>query len=249
MVRRQHDSVRELTGPGSAFLHTGSSSFGLADARSIERSFVATGRRLREDLLRLVAGLESGSLSVQGFVNGARSSIKLHYYTAYSLGAISVFPFYTVTDRDIRILDDELNEETGFLKQFASDLSSGRLDLDPVRRAGLYLLALRGIFERGRLEAMPPGPYRWRLGITEHCLSCIQASLEGPYQRDQFAGLGLPVIPGTPGDGSVCDGLTRCGCRYELESGVPVPNQDLAERLRGQLLEVAYGASSVAQGA
>jgi hypothetical protein len=151
---------------------------------------------------------------------------------------MSIFPFYTMTDRDVRILDEELSEETGFLKQFGSDLASGRLDLDPTVRSGLYLLALRGIFERGRLEAMPPGPYRWRLGITEHCLECQMAEINGPYQRDRHSGLGLPPVPGAPGDGSVCLGLTRCGCTIVLASGIPLPNEDLAERMRGLLLEV-----------
>lgn len=199
---------------------------------------MAAGRRLRSDLLYLADGVASGSLNVRRFTRATRGVIFREYFIVYSLGAISVYPFYTLTDRDITILNEELASETGFLREFGRDLSTGHLVLDPIARARLYLLALRGIFERGRLEAMPAGPYRWRLGITEHCSQCVFASQAGPYQRDRFSGLGLPTIPGAPGDGSVCQGLTRCGCTVELDTGVPVPNANIAERLRGLLLEV-----------
>jgi hypothetical protein len=151
---------------------------------------------------------------------------------------MSIFGFYTLTTRDMNILDEELDSETGFLRKLAADTASSQLDLLPVSRAGLYLLALRGIFERGRLEAMPQGPYRWRLGPTEHCFECIQASLSGPYQKDRYGGLGLPSLPGYPSDGSVCLGFTRCGCTIALQSGIELPNEDLSRRLRGRLLEV-----------
>lgn len=249
MVRSPHDSVRGLTGPGSAFLHTGSLSFGLAESRIIERSFLAAGRRLREGLLHLGNDLAAGDIGLQGYLNRAHSLIRAVYFTTYSLGAISVFPFYTTTETDIGILDDELDSETGFLRRFGRAILRDRLDLSLVARTNLYVLALRGIFERGRLEAMPNGPYRWVLGNAEHCVECSYAAFNGPYQKNSRSGLGLPPIPGVPGDGRVCLGLTRCGCSYELESGVPVPNQDLAYGLRSLLLsEVVNGSSSVASG-
>jgi len=247
MVRRAHEpGIRELTGPGSAFLHPGSSSFGLADGGQLERSFVALGRRVRSDLIRLADDLGSGTIGVSGYVNRARATIRTGYFTAYSLGAISIFPFYTITDRDIAVLDRELDEETGFLRKFASDIRSGHLDLNPTRRSGLYLLALRGIFEVGRVAALPAGPFSWKLGDQEHCVSCVEASVDGPYQKTRYSGLGLPELPGAPGDGSVCLGLTRCGCRIVMANGTPLPNQDLADRMRGLLLEVMNGFSGAA---
>jgi len=243
MVRNRHDSFSSFRRPFAPFLQPTSDSFGTFDGRDIERSFLAASRRLRRDLLRLTDGVASNSISVQRFINSSRAVIRRAYFVTYALGAISVFPFYTLTDRDIRILDEELSQETGFLRQFGKDLASNAVALDPIQRSRLYLLALRGIFERGRLEAMPPGPYRWRLGNTEHCLECQRAAFEGPYQRERTSGLGLPVLPGAPGDGSVCLGLTRCGCRIELASGIPMPNEELANRMRGLLLEVAHGSS------
>ena len=248
MGRSQRDSFDRFRTPSAPYLNIGSDSFGLADGRAIERSFVDAGRRLRSELLRLNDLLGRGSITVQGYVVSARAAVRTAFFHAYSLGAISVFPFYTMTDRDVRILNEELSSETGFLRSFGRDIARGHLHLDPVQRSGLYLLALRGIFERGRVEAMPPGPYRWQLGITEHCSECMDAAVRGPYQRDQYSGLGFPALPGSPGDGSVCLGLTRCGCRIGLANGTPVPNQELAERLRGRLLEIAYGSRATAEG-
>lgn len=247
MAQSRHD-YQSLRTAGAPYLHTTSYSFGLADGRSIERSFMASGRWLNSSLVRLVDDLASGAISVSGFTNKATAVIFRAYYNAYSLGAISIFPFYTMTDRDVRILNEELDQESGFLRAFARDIASNRLILDPVIRSRLYLLGLRGIFERGRVEAMPPGPYRWRLGITEHCWECSRAADVGPYQRDRTSGLGLPPLPGAPGDGSICLGLTRCGCRIELASGIPLPNEDLADRLRGLLLEVVNGPGTTASG-
>jgi len=247
MAPSRHD-YQSLRKPGSAYLHTTSFSFGLSDREQLERSFLATGRWLNSSLLHFVDDLAAGAISVSGFTNRATAVIFRAYYNAYSLGAISIFPFYTMTDRDVRVLNEELIQESGFLRSFGNDVASRRLVLDPVSRSRLYVLALRGIFERGRVEAMPPGPYRWRLGITEHCIECYRTAESGPYQRDRQSGLGLPSLPGAPGDGSICLGLTRCGCRIELASGIPLPNEDLAERLRGLLLEVVSGPRTVASG-
>lgn len=238
MARSPRDSFRSLTGPGAPYLHPSSVSFGSADAGAIERSFVDVAGRFHRELLSLTASLASGSIALPGFYVRSRTAIRVAYFTAYSLGAISIFPFYTITDRDIGILNDELNEEIGFLRKFAADITHDRLGLDLVSRAGLYLLALRGIFERGRLKAMPTGPYRWRLGIEDTCVECVRASLGGPYQRSRRDHLGFPTLPGSPGDGSVCLGLTRCGCTITLASGIELPNADLVDRLRSLLTSV-----------
>lgn len=247
MVRSRND-YGTFRRPRAPYLQPSSDTFGLADVGELERAFRATAQTLQRRLLRLVADLRSGRIGVSRFTNAATAAVFNAYFKAYSLGAISVFPFYTLTDRDIMLLNEELFDEHRFLKAFADDIVTTRLVLDPTTRSRLYLLALRGIFEKGRVEAMPPGPYRWRLGITEHCIECYNAALNGPYQRDRYSGLGLPTLPGSPGDGSVCLGLTRCGCTIELASGIPMPNEELAQRLRGLLLEVVNGPRTATAG-
>lgn len=248
MARNPHDSFREFRRPDAPFLQTTSDTFGIVDARYITRSVLANGRRLRSQLLHLANDLTSGTISLQGYIDSSRAAVRMAYFATYALGAISVFPFYTLTETDIRTLDYELDNETGFLRRFGSDIVHSSMALGLIPRTNLYVLALRGIFERGRLEAMPAGPYRWRLGITDHCLECSQAALGGPYQKNSQSGLGLPVIPGVPGDGRVCLGLTRCGCYYELASGISIPNEDISHDLRsGLVLEVVNGSSGVAQ--
>lgn len=241
-------SFREYQRPDAPFLQPSSDSFGLVDGRFIERSVVVTSRRLHSQLLHLGTSLSRGDIPLSRYINRSRGAVRVAYFTTYSLGAISVFPFYTLTDADVRILDYALNSEVGFLSAFGRDIFHDQLVLSRKTRTSLYVLALRGIFERGRLEAMPPGPYRWRLGITDHCQDCVRTALNGPYQKSSSSGLGLPVIPGTPGDGRVCLGLTRCGCSYELASGVSVPNEEISQHLPRLLMEVVNGSSTVAQG-
>jgi len=142
-----------------------------------------------------------------------------------------------VTQRDVRIISRHVDGEADFLRQFGYDLQRGTTVMDPVVRAGLYLRSLRGIFELGRVEAIP-GPYDWDLADTEHCEPCIEAAAGGPYQREPFSGLGYPPLPGIPGDGSVCRGLTRCGCTLQLAGGSFTPNADLQERIRDLLASV-----------
>jgi hypothetical protein len=208
---------------------------------------LANARQLREALSSELDSLVSGNVTLARFLTRAAGAVRDSYFIAYALGAISIFPFYTLTDRDIMVLEEELREERTFLRAFAREVQQGNLIMDPTTRSRLYVLALRGIFERGRVEAMPPGPYRWRLGITEHCIECSVAAIGGPYQRDQYSGLGLPELPGAPGDGSVCLGLTRCGCSVELTTG-PLPGQELSDLLRADLWELIGGGSSVYTG-
>jgi hypothetical protein len=180
--------------PDAPHLQLGSDSFG--GGVDLRRAFLANARQLRDNLSNELDSLASGHVNVSQFLSRATRAVRDAYFVAYSLGAISVFPFYTLTDRDVALLEEELREERTFLRAFAREVRNGNLIMDPFSRARLYVLALRGIFERGRVEAMPVGPYRWSLGITEHCIECSVAALGGPYQRDRFSGLGLPELPG-----------------------------------------------------
>lgn len=222
-----------------ALLQPTGDSFGRADGAFIRGVFVQSARRFRSDLLRLVDELAGGNLSSSGFALQAQRRVREIYLLVYSLGAQSVNPFHTVTHRDIQIVNRAISEEGPFLKQFARDIRGGFIVMDPTVRANLYLYSLRGVFELGRIEAIP-GPFDWILGDTDHCLPCVRASVEGPYQREAFSGLGYPVLPGIPGSGDLCNGLTRCGCVLRLTNNRLLPNADLQERMRGLLAEIVH---------
>lgn len=234
--------VRGVFTGSNSYLRTYSPSFGRVDGHLLLRTFGITARRLRHRLLHLVDDLAAGRLDVARFTKLANQSIRTEFGIAYSLGALSISPFHTLTIRDIRAIDSELTSERRFLRSFAQDIAGGKYVLDPVQRAGLYLQALRGMFEYGRINALPSGPYTWELGDTDHCIECISASLNGPYQRSRFEHLGLPVLPGVPGSGDVCRGLTRCGCFIRLE-GLPIPNENMQEEIRNVLAEVLHDTS------
>jgi len=219
-----------------ALLQPYSDTFGRVDGAFIARVFVAAARSFQRDLLSLVDDLGAGVIDLHGFTARSTRRVREVYLLVYSLGAQSINPFHTVTHRDVRIIDREIEGEGAFLKQFGRDITRHHVDLDPVVRAGLYIRALRGVFELGRLEALP-GPYEWELGDTDHCVPCLEASVGGPYQREKASGLGYPPLPGIPGSGSVCDGLTRCGCTLKLAGGITL-NMDLQDEIRDILASI-----------
>lgn len=227
---------------GNSYLQVSSPTFGRVDADLLIRSFELTARRLRNRLLHLVDDLASGRTDVHRFNLAAARLIRTEFGIAFSLGALSVDPFHTLTIRDVRVINDELEQERRFLRAFARDISTANLVLGSVQRAGLYLQALRGMFELGRIEALPDRPLTWALGPTEHCLDCQAASLGGPYQRTSYSHLGLPVLPGIPGSGDICRGLTRCGCQLKL-TNLPTPNEGIQLEVKYVLAELIHDSS------
>ena len=189
-----------------------SDTFGRVDHQFIRRVFRERARILASKLNSLIAQLRAGEISQRVFVRQSMSALQQAYYTVFSLGALSADPFHVITSDDVRAIQDELLGERKFLRSFSRDLRVGVLELAPDLRANLYLAALRGIFELGHISALPDRPYDWVLGDTDHCQPCVEAALGGPYKKDEDSRLNLPVLPGIPGSGEVCQGLTRCGC-------------------------------------
>lgn len=223
-------------------LRVDSRAFGRVDGPLLLRTFETTARRLRRRLLRLVDDLTAHRIDVSQFTRGADQVVRTEFGIAYSLGALSIDPFHVLTLRDIRVINAEFEQERQFLRAFGRDIAGGEFVLNPVQRAGLYLQALRGMFEMGRMHSLPEGPFVWQLGTTEHCLECLDASVGGPYQRTTYSGLGLPVLPGIPGSGDVCRGLSRCGCQIKLR-GLPIPNEQMQSEVKNVLVRVLHDTS------
>lgn len=208
------------------------------------RSEEAIVSRFRSIVRKLSLGFQSeinllteGSEGRRAFIRRTMRMLQVAYYEVYLLGTHSIDPFHSLTGDEIDEINSELLGERRFLQGFARDLGrSSVLELAPESRARLYLQALRGIFELGRLAALPGGPYDWILGDTDHCIPCLQASLSGPYRLERSL-LNLPVVPGIPGSGEICSGLTRCGCTLRLQ-GFEKPNESLQLQLRELISEV-----------
>lgn len=217
-------------------LYPGGSRYLPTPAGTLERSFLAATRRFRSELLHSLDGLARGNIDLERFLVQANSGLVRTFFTIYGIGVASIWPFHELTERDVSVVRRELFEQQRFLRSFGTDIARGFYVMNPEIRAGLYIRALRGIFELGRLEAYP-GPYVWVLGDTHHCLPCLAAATGGPYQKDENSHLGLPVLPGIPGFGDICNGLTHCGCTLR-SSTIDLPNTELAEKLRGLLNDV-----------
>lgn len=217
---------------GESFLSPVSDSFGFADRSYITKRFTIRARWLAGRLSQAIHELQSGSFGQRAFVRTTMGVLQKAYLEVFSLGALSVDQFHIVTPQELEAIQDELSGERTFLRSFARDISRGAFDLPPSIRARLYFAALRGVFEMGRVAALPAGPYDWILGDTDHCTPCLIAAQGGPYKKDRFSRLSLPVVPGIPGTGEVCQGLTRCGCTLRL------PNFPINETLQTQLRDI-----------
>ena len=232
-----------LSGPvpievdGEVYLSPISEHFGTADRQFIRRVFRERSQMLASRLASLIQSMSSGEMGSRAFVRQSMRALQQAYYTVFSLGALSVDPFHVITADDIRVLNDELLGERRFLQSFSRDLSRGTFEMAPQFRARLYLNALRGVFELGRMAGLPDRPYDWVLGDTDHCGACLVASLNGPYKKNSLSRLDLPVLPGVPGSGEVCQGLSRCGCTTRLR-GFPA-NEQLQLELRDILADIA----------
>lgn len=226
---------------GEVFLTPVSDHFGRVDDDFIRISFHNKARMLAGNLAHLISSLQDGTIQQRAFVRQSMRALQQAYYVIFSLGALSVDSFHVTTLQDIEVLNAELFGERRFLQSFARDISRGLLEMAPEFRARLYLAALRGVFELGRVSALPAGPYDWVLGDTDHCIDCSFAELAGPYKRDALSRLSLPVVPGIPGSGEVCQGLTRCGCTLRLHN-FPISEAlqlDLRDILHSITLEVS----------
>jgi hypothetical protein len=221
---------------GEIFLTPVADSYGTITTDVIRRSFRDRARTLSARLTQLIDELSARSIQQRAFVRQSMRALQDAYYHVFSLGALSVDAFHVLTPADMDLINEELMGEKEFLRAFGTDIRRHEFELDPAIRASLYLRALRGVFELGRVAALPPGPYDWILGDTDHCASCSQASFAGPYRKDSKSKLNLPVIPGIPGSGAVCEGLTRCGCTLRLWN-FPA-NEELQLDLRDILIDV-----------
>lgn len=231
-----------LSGPlpievdGDVYLSPISNTFGTADRAFIRRVFRERSQILAGRLSSLIRSLKSGELGQRAFVRQSMRALQQAYYTVFSLGALSVDQFHVITLDDIKVINEELLGERKFLQSFGHDIRRDRFEMAPAYRARLYLAALRGVFELGRINALPDRPYDWVLGETDHCGPCISATLNGPYKKNSFSRLDLPVLPGVPGSGEVCQGLSRCGCTARLR-GFPA-NEQLQLELRDILADI-----------
>jgi len=231
-----------------ALLRTGRLGFGTPDEVFLGRLFSKIARQFQSTLLHLTNDLSRGNIGLPRFRLYSERALRDAFIGTYSLGAISVDPWHTLTQRDISVMDRELSSESSFLRAFSRDLNRGFITLSPVVRVNLYVQALRGTFELGRLEALPTQPYIWSLGDTDHCIPCSRVQALGPLQRDRFSHLGLPNLPGIPGSGDICSGLTQCGCTLRQVNMTTGPGTAFQLTLRDLLREIINANTNVAAG-
>lgn len=105
-----------------------------------------------------------------------------------------------------------LKREKEFAFRFAVDVARGPRPGErtfPVgTRSAMYGLAIEGGYNRGAVDASPPGQLIWwRLGDARHCVDCPILAANSPYTAE--------TLPTTPRAGSTTC-WTNCKCHLEF---------------------------------
>ena len=181
-----------------------------------------------EDLQGFLAGLTDqlidGSLTTAGYRNQVAGALRAAYEQAYTAGS-GLDPSDLSAD-DRATIDDYLNDDLGYLRNFANQINEQGIGEDGFsedylhNRISMYGDALQGVFWAGASSTAPAG-VTW---VTESdpCDACADAA--GHYES-------VDDLPGMPG-ADVCDGLDRCRCHLEYDEpdtgdgGEPPPEEE-----------------------
>lgn len=84
-----------------------------------------------------------------------------------------------------------LASQRGYVNNFAKSLlETGITDAQAVQKPDLWMASLYPFLNAGRMSANANGMYEWKLGVAEHCATCL--TLNGQKHRiKEFTGRGL----------------------------------------------------------
>lgn len=125
---------------------------------------------------------------VEDAVTQARSVLTVEFGRAQRLG-LEAAGLGAIEHDDL--LDDLaffVEGELAFFREFARSVAGAEEQMGPEERGRMYGGSAEAMFWRAFVAALPSGArIFWRLGVAEHCVSCLSLSAASPY--------GLPGEP------------------------------------------------------
>lgn len=170
-------------------------------------------KRMADHLNKLI----KGEYTPNQFKHHARKEFKKMYYKAFELGAESTglnLDYFKLPDEDYRWLDKIRKAEYKYLEKFIDDVVNQRGKMDYHARMDMYVDAIDGVFDAGRVDAMPSAGTKiwWRLSPAEHCSDCLDLAGRSPYTPE--------TLPTTPRSGDTkC--LSNCKCTLRITYKTP----------------------------
>jgi len=192
-------------------------SVGFRYTRVSEAALSRKGQQYRARLRSLVRGLWSGVISVDSFLDEIIIVIDEGLTTAWNEGAktCGIKPDEK-SEEEQAALDDAIAREQGFVFKFSGDIEAGskanKGKLAPLMfRVDIWANRYLDVQNQAKLMACENQKYRWDLGDTEHCPSCLK--LAGRVARAK-TWLDKGIQPQSPPNGYLKCGGWRCGCSF-----------------------------------
>lgn len=116
-----------------------------------------------------------------------------------------------LTNADKRYLKDAINVEFQFASNFANDIVNNNLKMPRARRVNMYAKSIHAAAWNAKVESQNDNVLiYWKLGVAEHCESCIVLASQSPYRKWT-----LPTVP-RAGD-TEC--RSNCKCKLYFKHG------------------------------
>lgn len=194
----------------------------LPNAQAIQRRNHQLGRSKLEtkvrdfgrEIARSIRQIRSGG--PRGFITKeTKLEFRELYQEAYELGmtssSVGLVPASTVpTPEDKRWVESAFKHEMKFFNRFLSQaLDTNMSPIQVDQRINMYMNAVRGVYEAGRVIGSHPDSLIYWVYNPEarHCTSCLYLRDHSPYTKRT-----LPTTPRT--GGTEC--LTNCKCHLRI---------------------------------
>ncbi|MBW4580709.1 MAG: hypothetical protein KME42_14180 [Tildeniella nuda ZEHNDER 1965/U140] len=164
----------------------------------------------KEKARSLTSDLLAGNLRVGEWEKAIALELKSAHINAFTLGRGGQARLETAKERSYGLIGAELKKEYGYLRGFSKDILAGYLsELQIQNRVSMYLDALHGSFELGRLEAHKADGFIRERRIRdsrESCDDCVGYAAQGWVD--------IGSLP-NPGDKSSCRSMCRCSKQFD----------------------------------
>jgi len=207
----------------------------LAVEQAAREAYAELKDQFHEELFGALRGYQAKRMTGAELQTTWRSSIRSAWTSAFALGNQAEGYIGGLETQDFSWLKGAWGEEYGFLGKFVRALESDTLKMPADDRLGMYVETLDGIFNAGRVDALPENvKIHWRLHPADHCSTCVGMAFGGPYGKPGSSDNPLTRVPR---DGStIC--LTGCKCSLEVEE---IPPEAMGSRVLQKRIPGAAG--------
>lgn len=180
--------------------------------RIVRKNIARLHGHLVDNLGTIVGQVENKDITVDAAATAAIVVMTTVFDAAIRQGYIVAgLPNWEITKRQGKVLEQFLTTEIEYFTRFLLTLESVS------SRVAMYGGAADAVFGMGMISGLPStAQIHWRLGVAEHCSSCLSLAAGGPYSKPGHGSHPLPTVP--RGNWTKC--LRNCRCHLIVEGGI-----------------------------